>query len=144
MNEKQIKEMVLKNYEEGYHCAEAIYNTIYSLFGEDKTSACETASGFCGGIGGCKEDVCGALSGGIIALGALYGRKKGGEDISRLVSLSAELRQRFVMVFKTTVCRDVIDNLDTMPEYDGCRDLTAKVTWMLYNLIRQERDETLQ
>ena len=33
-------------------------------------------------------------------------------------------------------CEDVIKNLDNMIEYDGCKDLTAKTTWILCNLIK--------
>jgi C_GCAxxG_C_C family probable redox protein len=136
MKEENIKKMVYRNYNEGFHCAESIANTINELFPEKSDISCNAASGFCGGIGGCKQDICGALSGGIISLGLIYGRQKGGTDISKLISLSAELRQLFIEKFKTTVCKDVIENLKDMQDYNDCKDLTAKTTWMLYNLIK--------
>jgi C_GCAxxG_C_C family probable redox protein len=136
MKEEIIKEMVYRNYDEGFHCAESIANTINELFPGNSEFSCNSASGFCGGIGGCKKDVCGALSGGIIALGLIYGRQEGGTDISKLVFLSAELRKLFIENFKTTICENVIDNLNNMSEYNDCKDLTAKTTWLLYNLIK--------
>ena len=78
MDNHEIKEIVYKNYENEFHCAEAIVNTIASLFPGKSNLSCRVASGFCGGIGRCKKDVCGALSGGIIALGAIFGRDEGG------------------------------------------------------------------
>ena len=77
MKEEKIKEIVYRNYNDGFHCAEAIANTIKELFPKKSDISCNAASGFCGGIGGCKQDVCGALSGGIVALGFIYGRQKG-------------------------------------------------------------------
>jgi C_GCAxxG_C_C family probable redox protein len=138
MKEENINEMVYRNYYEGFHCAESIANTINELFPNESDISCNAASGFCGGIGGCKQDVCGALSGGIIALGLIYGRQKGGTDISKLISLSAELRHLFIEKFRTTVCKDVIENLKDMKNYNDCKDLTAKTTWMLYNLIKND------
>jgi C_GCAxxG_C_C family probable redox protein len=140
MKEDQIKEMVYKNYRNGFHCAEAIANTIHELFPEKSGSVCKVASGFCGGIGRCRQDVCGALSGGIIALGSVYGREKGGEDISKVVFLSAEIRRLFVEKFKTTVCKDIIDDLENIPDCADCKDVTAKTTWFLYKLISNDMD----
>jgi len=136
MKEEKIKELIYRNYDDGFHCAEAIVNTINELFPEKSNIHCNAASGFCGGIGGCKQDACGALTGGIVALGFIYGRQKGNTDISKLVSLSAELRQLFIAEFKTTICMDIIENLENMIEYNGCKDLTAKISWTLYNLIK--------
>ncbi len=135
MNEEKIKEIVYKNFEDGFHCAESIANAINELFPEKADNISKVTSGFCGGIGRCRQDVCGALSGGVITLGAIYGRQKGGDDISKLVSLSTELRQQFIEEFKTTVCKDVIENMNNMPRYNDCKDLTAKTTWNLYRLI---------
>ena len=136
MKEEKIREIVYRNYTNGFHCAESIANTINEIFPGENANICKLTSGFCGGIGECKQDVCGALSGGIIALGSIYGRQEGGQDISKLVSLSSELRQLFIEEFKTTVCKDVIVNLENMEGYNGCKDLTAKTTWLLYNLIK--------
>jgi len=136
MKEEKIKELIYRNYDNGFHCAEAIVNTINELFPGKSNIQCNAASGFCGGIGGCKQDVCGALTGGVVALGFIYGRQKGSTDISKLVSLSAELRQLFITEFKTTVCMDIIENLENMIEYNDCKDLTAKASWILYNLIK--------
>jgi len=140
MNETRIKEIVHRNFNEGFHCAESIANTMAELFPNQTENVCKMTSGFCGGIGKCKEDICGALSGSIIVLGSMYGREKGGEDISKLVSLSAELRNQFINEFDSTVCKEAIKNIEGRAEYGGCNDLTAKAAWMLHNLITKEQD----
>lgn len=135
MEEQKIKEIVYKHYKNGFHCAEAIMNTIQELFSMSDNSSCKFASGFCGGIGKCHQDVCGALAGGVIALGSIYGRETGGDDINKLVFLSAELRQEFLNEFKSTVCKNVIENIKNREEYENCQDVTAKTTVLLSNLI---------
>jgi C_GCAxxG_C_C family probable redox protein len=136
MEEQQIKEIVYKHYKNGFHCAEAIANTIHELFPAESEPSCKFASGFRGGIGKCKQDICGALAGGIIALGSIYGRKNGDGDISKLTFLSLELRQLFLDEFTSTVCKNVIENWENRKEYTSCQDVTAKTAVLLYNLIK--------
>jgi len=138
MDEQKIKEIVSKHYNNGFHCAETIVNTINELFPHNQESSCKVASGFCGGIGKCKQDICGALSGGIIALGSIYGREKGGEEINKLILLSTELRQSFLDEFKSTVCKHVIENIEGRKEYSSCQDVTARTAFLLYDLIKKD------
>lgn len=137
MEEQKIKEIVYKYYRKGFHCAEAIVCSLQEIFVTKNKPSCKVASGFCGGIGKCKQDVCGALSGGIISLGTIYGREKGGDDINKLVYLAAELRQSFLNEFKSTVCKDVIDNINNRDDYNNCQDVTAKTAILLRNLIEK-------
>lgn len=141
MEEDKVKEIVNKYYNNGFHCAEAIANTIHEVFPEKLNLMCKVTSGFCGGIGGCKQDICGALSGGVAALGGIYGRENGCDDISKPAFLSAELRRLFIEEFNTTVCKDVIENIKSKPECNNCRDVTAKTTWLLYNLIKNDVEQ---
>ncbi len=137
MKEEKIREIVYRNYEEGFHCAETILNTITELIPENSGNSCKAASGFCGGIGGCKADVCGALSGGVIALGMAYGRQKGNQDNSKLVFLSAEFRKGFIQKFNTTVCKKVIENMEHITDINSCKELTTYASILLYNLINE-------
>ncbi len=138
MKEDKIKELVNRHYDNGFHCAESIANTVHELFPSKAGFVCKVTSGFCGGVGRCKQDICGALSGGIIALGSIYGREDGDEDISKLVFFSVELRRLFIEEFKTTICKDVIENIKNKPGYHNCRDVTAKTAWLLYNLVQED------
>ena len=139
MTEQKITEIVYRNYEDGFHCAESIANTINELFPDKSLNLCKAASGFCGGIGGCKQEVCGALSGGIIALGSIYGRQEGAGDNSGLVALSAKFCQIFIAEFGATVCQNVIENLKDLEGLENCKDLTAKASWLLYNIIENQK-----
>jgi C_GCAxxG_C_C family probable redox protein len=139
MEKQKITEMVYNNYEKKFHCAEAIVNTFRELYPHESAPTCKVASGFCGGIGECGQDICGALSGGIIALGSIYGRDTGGEDISQLVALSDALRQLFIKEFTSTVCKNVKENISSRIEYEGCRDVTVKTATLLNNLLMNNK-----
>ncbi len=135
MEKEKVRQIVYGNYEKGFHCAEAIVRSVLDTFQPNGGNPISPASGFCGGIGECKQDVCGALSGGIIALGFLYGRETGGDDISKLKLLSFELRRLFIERFGSTVCRDVVEKISHTPGYNGCRDVTAETASILLTLI---------
>lgn len=139
MKNEIIKEKIYAYYDQGFHCAEAIFNLIQELHPSENYVSCRVASGFCGGIGKSGQDVCGALAGGVMALGNIYGREKGAEDINRLVAFSAELRQLFLNRFKSTVCREIKNCLAGSPGFSGienCKDVTAETAILLHRLIK--------
>lgn len=138
MTEHEIRNLVESNYDKGFHCAESIVNAILEALSIRNISACKYASGFCGGIGKCKKDVCGALSGGIIALGEIYGRQNGGEDISELVKISTEFRQHFIHEFGSSVCEKVIEAIDRKGKMD-CKDVTTFAANSLYRLLADKK-----
>jgi hypothetical protein len=75
MENKEIKKTVYGHYESGFHCAEVITKTVLEMFsGKPRPEATKAASVFGGGIGGSTEELCGAFTGGVIALGYLMGR----------------------------------------------------------------------
>ena len=138
MEKDRVKEIVDENYKNGFHCAETIVNTIYELVGIKSNNESKFATGFCGGIGGCEQEVCGAISGGVIAIGSLYGRTEGGCDISKIINLTTEFRSLFIDRFNTTICKNLIDNLETMPQFNNCKDITAETALILFKLIKAQ------
>ncbi|HRS67990.1 MAG TPA: C-GCAxxG-C-C family (seleno)protein [Paludibacteraceae bacterium] len=73
---KQAKaEVALSKFEEGYHCAQSVVYAFADEVNIDKNTLMSISTGFGAGIGR-KQEVCGAVSGAIIILGAKYGRKE--------------------------------------------------------------------
>ena len=83
-----------------YHCAEAVLEVVRRHFASDlPESIVSTVSGFGGGSGsGC---ICGAVSGGTVALGLVLGDKK---EITRLTK---ELHIWFKEKYGVTCCRTI-------------------------------------
>lgn len=141
MENSAIKEKVYGFYNEGFHCAESIINTIKDLHPTESDYSCKIASGFCGGIGRCHQDICGALAGGVMALGNIYGRDKGGEDINKLAMLSVELREQFIRKFNSTVCKDILNSIEakSLPGIEVCKDVTSETAIMLHHIIEKAK-----
>jgi C_GCAxxG_C_C family probable redox protein len=66
------------------------------------------ATGFAGGFGG-RGLVCGAVSGGVMAIGIKQGRSSETESSSPANGLSLKLCQRFEERFGTTLCHDLTE-----------------------------------
>lgn len=67
-HEQRAKELFLS----GYNCAQAVFAAFAPELGMDERAAAKLASSFGGGMAGMRE-VCGAVSGMLMAAGALYG-----------------------------------------------------------------------
>jgi C_GCAxxG_C_C family probable redox protein len=98
---------------EGFNCAQAVLFVSSDDAGLDPVTAVKLASGFGAGMGR-KGEVCGALTGGTIALGARYGR---GEHDDRAATeqtyaKTRELMERFQSAHGTVICRELLGGCD--------------------------------
>jgi C_GCAxxG_C_C family probable redox protein len=86
-------------------------------------------TGFAGGMGCAHRDACGALSAGIMIIGARYGRTQPGVDDSRCQSLAARYQDRFAQTFGTTCCQEL------RPRYKPCTTLVEQAALLLLGII---------
>lgn len=106
---KKVVEKTGKLHEEGFNCAESVLLTVASEWGVCSDLIPRIATAFGGGVGR-QGYVCGALSGGVIAIGLKYGRDKAA-DISerdKSYTLVRELFKRFKEEFGSINCRELI------------------------------------
>jgi len=66
-------------------------------------------TGFGGGVGGSREELCGAFSAGAMIIGGLYGRTQAHEDSQKAYDLVKELRRRFQARWQTLTCAPIRD-----------------------------------
>jgi C_GCAxxG_C_C family probable redox protein len=109
-------------FSEQFHCAEAVAKSVLNAKGECAKSAVACATAFGGGYGRSFDEACGALSGGLIAIGQLHGRRAPGESWDYPASLGAMLREAFVEEFGTTHCRALRERFGDAQEAE-CRNL---------------------
>ncbi|MCE5324224.1 C-GCAxxG-C-C family protein [bacterium] len=89
--------VALKHFSERFNCAESTLLGVTEACGIESDCAPRIVSGFGGGVGGCGE-VCGALTGSIMALGLKFGRERG-DDVETKSALYKKV-QKFLDSFE--------------------------------------------
>jgi len=95
-------------FRQGYNCAQSVLLTMQDFWNEKKPLEPKIASAFGGGIGG-KGSLCGALTGGVIAIGQRYGSNKPIlDEREKAYSLALKFYDRFQKEHGSVFCRDLI------------------------------------
>lgn len=107
---KLILEKTQRLNKEGFNCAESVLMTAASEWKIQSKIIPRIATGFGGGIGR-QGYICGALSGGVIALGLKYGRDKADKTQARdkTYMLIRELFRQFKEEFGSISCYELIE-----------------------------------
>ena len=131
-------EKAFEYHKSGFHCAEAVSKAIIEAYGNDiGKDIPKVATAFGGGVGRTKQEICGALTGGIIALGYLFGRSKPRADWTDASRLAAKLQQRFVEVHGTTNCGALLATFGPQENMMRCKRLSGEVAGMLADIIQE-------
>jgi C_GCAxxG_C_C family probable redox protein len=97
-------------------------------------------TGLAGG-GGCLQlEACGALSAGILLIGALHGRTRPTEDDHECQRLAAEYRERFAQEWGATRCGDLRANGYGPGETQPCSALVERAASILLDVLNVESD----
>ncbi|MEM3699564.1 MAG: C-GCAxxG-C-C family protein [Candidatus Bathyarchaeia archaeon] len=73
MSQKNLLcEKAVKRFLDGYNCAQSVLSTMFEYWNGENELIPKIATAFGGGIGRCSS-ICGALTGGVMALGIKYG-----------------------------------------------------------------------
>lgn len=146
MTDHQIKaaaDAAAELFDNGFHCAEAVSWSVLKVLGKNPDLAAAHATAFGGGFGRSFSEACGALAGGLIAIGDLHGRRAPGDDWDLPASLAAELRRRFVKDFGTTHCATLREGFGQDHQHEKCRNLVHRVAGTLLKLLTLEEERTM-
>ncbi|KRQ86521.1 putative redox-active protein [Caloramator mitchellensis] len=145
--DKQVIIDLVRQKAEGYFqrgeffCSESVVHTINELLGwpYDKNIV-KMASAFPIGLGksGC---LCGAVSGGAMALGMAYGRIHGEPMNDKMFPISAELHNHIKDLYGSTCCRVLVKNYEfTSPERKAhCVRITGEVAaWIAEKFLEDD------
>lgn len=119
----------------GFHCAESVAMAVLAALGEDPAEATAHATAFGGGVGETFEEACGALSGALIAIGHLYGRRSPGGDWALPAELGAEMRRRFIEDHQSTRCSSLRQRFGAENQMMECGKVVATVANRLTALL---------
>ncbi len=83
MPERNAKDVALDYFAQKFSCAESVLLGLTETFGICDECIPQIATGFGAGMGYCNE-ACGAISGAIMALGLVFGRKNASDQDAKL------------------------------------------------------------
>lgn len=94
---------------EGYNCSQAVTAAFCDLIDMDEKTAVKLVSGFGGGVGRMRE-VCGAVSGAVFILNALYGydSKEDFESKKQLYEIIRAFAEKFKAENGSIICRELL------------------------------------
>lgn len=126
-------------FRQGLNCSECVLRTFLDIYDVDLPDAVLCmATGFGGGIGHTKN-TCGAITGAVLALGTLKGRRAPFGPKEEMGERVADLQKNIYPVFKqmieeieakygTLLCREMSEpfgDFDSKPRKKNCMEITA-------------------
>jgi len=107
--------IAVEKFKEGYNCVRSILHSYAEDLSMSKDLALKISDGFGAGMGR-KQEVCGAISGGIMILGMLYGRGEN-EDKQKQEKTYSKIR-KFIDLFEkeygTINCKKLLNGCELM------------------------------
>jgi C_GCAxxG_C_C family probable redox protein len=142
INLSALKKDAEKLYRDGdYYCSEAVISTIRKYFDPAMPEqAVAMGSGFPVGIGG-SMCACGAVSGGIIALGYFFGRVVPKDTkVVKAMALSKELHDSFKNNHKVLCCKILTQGMELgSPKHmEQCIAFTGEIAVKTAEIIARE------
>jgi len=110
-------EQAVSKFLEGYNCAQSVFYSFCDDLGFEKSNALKIACGFGAGMGR-KEEVCGAVTGGIIVISAKYGRVERDDRPAqeKTYKKTRELMEQFAKRDGTYICRQLLNGCELTTE----------------------------
>ena len=106
MHKEEVVELAKSYAAKGFLCSESVLLAIRDMLEIHCESIPKIATGFGAGVGGCGS-VCGAISGGVMALGLKFGRSDVRKQEERPYWFALELLERFEREFGCITCREL-------------------------------------
>lgn len=96
-------------------------------------------TGLHGNMGRCAN--CGAVNGSVAAIGANFGRREVGEDMTLLYELTERFMQEFEQTFGSVKCAELMEGKDPalMEQQHKCADIVAGAVDIAARIIEEGR-----
>ena len=92
-------------------------------------------TGFAGGLGCTQQELCGALSGGVIVSSALLGRSHVSEDDHPAMDVATRYRAHFVARFGGSQCAPLRERVHAPGGLGSCAALVEEATRVLLEVL---------
>jgi len=132
----EVRSRAAKYFDAGYNCAQAVALSNIEIFNGRSEGIIPLLAGFGHGMNaGC---VCGAISGGVAAMGSLLaGAESKGFD-QTIKATTAELHRRFVDEFGVTCCRNLRKKYSLL-KGARCKKITVTTAAITFALLQAQK-----
>lgn len=137
-----------KEFDSGWYCAESVLAVVVEYFGIQSDIIPGIATGFCSGMGR-TAGTCGALTGGILAINMVHGRKSSNDLLERDYQAVQELVIQFTELYGTTNCAELLDcdlgkesgqlKFDKQRLHRRCREYTGMMADLADEIIENAK-----
>lgn len=119
-------EVAVDKFLDGYNCAQAVLYSFCDYLNFDKDTALKLSCGFGAGMSR-KEEVCGAVSGGIMVIGMIYGRGENQDPslTEQTYQTTRELMDKFIERQGTFICRRLLGDCELTTQ-EGQKEFKEK------------------
>jgi C_GCAxxG_C_C family probable redox protein len=97
------------------------------------------ATGLAGGLGDTQQEMCGALSGGVLVIGGLLGRESLNEDDRPALDLATRYRERFLAKLGATQCARLREMVYAPGGLGSCALLVEGAAMILLKLLEEAK-----
>lgn len=106
--EDRVK-LAVNRFIEGFNCSQSVLSSFSDLFDIEQEVAFKISSGFGAGIGR-KQEVCGAVSGGVMLVGLKYGKVKASDNVSHEKTYLEvrKLCDEFSKINGSIICKELL------------------------------------
>jgi len=133
-------ERALELNRSGYNCAQSVFCAFSDITGVEEKTALSIAAGLGGGVR--AGEVCGAVSGAALVLGALYPfcDSTDYEAKQRIASLAREFCARFKEKYGTVRCDELLKRTEGEEKrYKYCPDYVRDCAQLLEEMIAEQK-----
>ena len=140
MTRTEIETKAFEYFDSGFCCAESILKAVMEAHADTLPADLpKAATGFIGGIGVSMQETCGALTGGIVALGYLMGRTDPSSSAEEIKETAQVFRERFLQEFSATNCGKLLELLGEQEDDYKCKKMTARAAGILSELLEERK-----
>ncbi|HUI31467.1 MAG TPA: C-GCAxxG-C-C family protein [Candidatus Acidoferrales bacterium] len=110
-------EKAVETFLGGYLCSQAVFSTYGPLYGIDEKQAMKIGTGFGAGMAR-MQDVCGAVTGAFMVIGAKYGNVDAADrqSVGKTYQDVRKFADRFRELHGTIVCKEILGGIDLNTE----------------------------
>lgn len=138
LNEHLAGERALGLHENGLHCAEAVLLAILEqteVGGNPLVP--RMASCFQAGVGRSRKEICGALAGGLMAVGCLFGRDQIGQPLDAAGLMAVGLRDQFQALYGSTRCSEILEAMGPQENSHRCHQLSEITATLACQILNE-------